>query len=278
MNAKRGYFSLVQFCPNPSRAEAVNLGVMLFCPEADFIAARMAVGNRAAAKLVGREGVDSAALNAAKRAIEHRLRVDRASFQTLDDFQQFVDTRANVLKLTSPRPLKVVEPEAELNGLFEELVGGRARRARKSLVFPQLDDLFSRLKQQGRARLDQTVTIPIFETPLHIPYIYPNGDLNLVKPQRFSNQESHAVKVAGHLAMKGDLLLRHGEDREGKKHLVIVTSFEPSGDGQVVRSRVNDILQEYKVKTIAEDHIAEFIAQIEQEAHSFTGGGDFDNT
>ena len=37
MNSKRGYYSLIQFCPEPSRAEAVNLGVLLFCPEAGFI-------------------------------------------------------------------------------------------------------------------------------------------------------------------------------------------------------------------------------------------------
>ena len=32
MTAKCGYYSLVQFYPNPSRAEAVNLGVVLFLP------------------------------------------------------------------------------------------------------------------------------------------------------------------------------------------------------------------------------------------------------
>ena len=69
MNAKRGYYSLVQFCPNPARAEAVNVGVILFCPEAGFLAARTSAGARAAAKLVGREGVDPAELEAAKQAI-----------------------------------------------------------------------------------------------------------------------------------------------------------------------------------------------------------------
>ena len=58
MAAKRGYFSLVQFCPNPSRAEAVNLGVILFCPDAGFLEAKMSAGNKPAMKLVGRAGVD----------------------------------------------------------------------------------------------------------------------------------------------------------------------------------------------------------------------------
>ncbi len=51
MSTKRGYYSLIQFCPNPSRAEAVNLGVLLFCPEAGFIGARTSATNQRAAKL-----------------------------------------------------------------------------------------------------------------------------------------------------------------------------------------------------------------------------------
>ena len=123
MNAKPAYYSLIQFCPDPSRAEAVNLGVLLFCPEAGFIGARTSASNERAAKLAGRQAIDSASLNSAKRAIERRLEVDRDSFQTLEDLQRFVDTRANALKLTQPRPVKVLDPAEDLVKLFEELVG-----------------------------------------------------------------------------------------------------------------------------------------------------------
>jgi hypothetical protein len=87
MNAKRGYYSLIQFCPDPSRAETVNLGVLLFCPEAGFIRAHTSASNRRAAKLIGPHKIDSASLNSAKRAMERRLEVDRESFQTLDVIQ-----------------------------------------------------------------------------------------------------------------------------------------------------------------------------------------------
>jgi hypothetical protein len=125
MAAKRGYYSLLQFCPDPSRAEVVNLGVVLFCPEVRFIAAKTAASNLRAAKLVGRSRFDSASLDAAKLAIERRLEVDRERFQTLEDFQYFVDTRANVLRLTTPRPVKVFDPEEDIRQLFDELVEGR---------------------------------------------------------------------------------------------------------------------------------------------------------
>ena len=267
MNAKRGYYSLVQFCPNPSRAEAVNLGVALFCPDADFLAARISAGNKAAAKLVGRTGVDPAALNAAKRAIERRLEVERASFQTLQDFQRFAETRANVLKLSAPRPIKVVEPARELDQLFQELVGGHPRRARERGVLPPLEDLFRRLEQEGRAQLNITVTIPLAGRRLHVPYAYRNGTVNLVKPQLFAEQEGPAIGAAMRLAIEGDLLQKRGEDEEGKKRLIVVSSFEPSGNGQELKSRVADILREYDVKSILDDEVPAFVAQVEQEAH-----------
>ena len=122
MKPKRGYYSLIQFCPDLSRLEAVNVGVVLFCPDADFIAARMSADNQRAEKLVDREELDEPALNSAKQAIEDRIEVDRASFQAYEDLQAFVNTRGNNLILTTPRPVKVFDPPRDLDNLFTELV------------------------------------------------------------------------------------------------------------------------------------------------------------
>lgn len=131
MKPKRGYYSLVQFCPNPSRLEAVNVGVVLFCPEAEFLDARTSSSNRRAEQLVGRGNLERAALNAAKRSIERRLEVDRESFKNVEDLRKFIDTRGNSLKLTESRPVKVVDPAEELEKLYEELVGGVSLRKRR---------------------------------------------------------------------------------------------------------------------------------------------------
>ena len=55
------------------------------------------------------------------------------------------------------------------------------------------------------------------------------------------------------LAMEGDLLQKHGADAEGAKRLIIVSSFKPNGNGQEMKGRVADILQEYNVKNITEE-------------------------
>jgi hypothetical protein len=272
MNAKKGYYSLIQFCPDASRLEAVNVGVLLFCPEAEFIAARTARSNQRAAKLVGRSALNTASLNAAKRAIVRRLQTDREAFARFEDLQKFVDSRGNVLKLTPPRPVKVFNPEVELNNLFDELVGGIARsQAEESATVPahaQLDVVFRSLKQQGRARLDWEITIPVLGRSLHVPYAYRNGIWNLVKPHYFSRQEGRALRAAERLAIEGDLLFRNPSDDNGKKKLVIISSFDEDQAISNLKSRVEHVLREYNVKTVPDSQVAQFLQEVEQEAHA----------
>jgi hypothetical protein len=267
MKPMRGYYSLIQFCPDASRLEAVNMGVLLFCPEANFIAARTTASNRRAAKLLGPGELNRAALNSAKRAFERRLEVDRASFQSLDDLQHFVDTRANILKLTAPRPVKVFDPCADIERLFGELVGGTPRRKRSKPVIPELDSLFRRLEQEGRARGEWEIVVPKLGRPITVPYAYRNGAWNLVKPYAFSSQEDPALRSAERLAIEGDLLARFGADEGGAKQLVVVTSFGPEAVSARLESRVRDVLNLYHVKTVTEGEIQQFAAQVDHEAH-----------
>ena len=43
--ANKAYYCLIQYCPDMSRLEAANVGVVLFCPEKGFLAARMSRDN-----------------------------------------------------------------------------------------------------------------------------------------------------------------------------------------------------------------------------------------
>ena len=42
----KGYFCLVQYCPDLARREVANVGVLLFSPEHDFLEARLVTGNQ----------------------------------------------------------------------------------------------------------------------------------------------------------------------------------------------------------------------------------------
>jgi hypothetical protein len=269
MKPKRGYYSLIQFCPDASRLEAVNVGVVLFCPDAAFLDARTSGDNRRAESLVGHGQLERRALNAAKRAIERRLQVDRDSFKDMDDPQKYIDTRGNWLKLTPRRPVKVFDPSNDLESLYAELVGGKSMRqkiAEEKQLFPVLQQTFEKLQSEGRAEIDKRVTIPILERTLSVPYAFSNGSLNLVKPQRFSHRAGASTNSAMRLALEGDLIKRHGTEQCSNARLIVVSSFEDESNADLV-NKINGLFHEYEVKNIDKQHVDEFVVEVEQEAH-----------
>jgi hypothetical protein len=263
MNAKRGYYSLIQFCPDPSRAEAVNVGVLLFCPELGFIAARNRRDNNRVKILVDPDTVDKASLNTAKQAIENRLEVERDTFKSLEDLQQFVNTRANILKLTPPRPVKVFDPAKDLEQLFKDLVGGIAREKSTHRSYsPKLKSLFNDLKTEGKAELNLDIKVPVIGNILHIPYKFNNEVPNFIKPCSFSPKDDQAIGRAQQLAIDGDLLHNNSVGK-----LVVVTTFEKTKYVAALRNRIDELFSQYNVEPIHEENIDSFISHVREVAH-----------
>ena len=114
MNPTKGYYSLIQYCPDHSRLEAANVGVLLFCPETRFIDACVARNNQRIVKFFGRGSFDPGRLDAAKQAVVTRLHVEAGTFGALSDLDRFIKTRGNEILITPPRPMKVRVPEEDL--------------------------------------------------------------------------------------------------------------------------------------------------------------------
>jgi hypothetical protein len=127
MRGYPAYYSLIQYCPDLSRAEAVNVGVLLFCPELGFVDARTSSRNDRVRRFFPSLNIDEARLNIMKRSIGRRLRAEPTRFEAVEDLIAFIDTRANEMVVTPPRPMQVVEPEADLARLYEELVSEPVR-------------------------------------------------------------------------------------------------------------------------------------------------------
>src|SRR5216684_2648897 len=121
MSPTKGHYSIIQYCPDPSRLEAVNIGVALFCPELRFLRAQFGRRKTRVRQLFGKQDWEFVALQ--QSAIEARLAREQEAFERLEDFEAYVSRRANALTLTSPRPIKVENPEAELKSLLRRLVG-----------------------------------------------------------------------------------------------------------------------------------------------------------
>ena len=54
----KGYYSIIQYCPDLSRLEAANIGVLLFCPEVRFIRAKTSAGNDRIRRFFGTDILD----------------------------------------------------------------------------------------------------------------------------------------------------------------------------------------------------------------------------
>ncbi len=270
MDTNRGYYCLIQFCPDPSRAEAVNLGVLLFCPERGFIKAELSSSNQRARRIVSTDIFDSESINRAKMSIQSRLEVDHYSFKTLDDLQHFVDTRANILKLTQPRPIKVIDPQKDLINLFKELVGGPAIEiVRKKVTFPELDHFFQGLAHNGRARLNEEIKVPVVGTSIRFPYTFQNEIPNLVKPCDFSIQEEQAIHRAQYLAIVGDLFNKKVSQSE-RKNLIVVSNFHRNNNPSI-ENRINELFKCYEIENYQRDRISEFMSHVESIAHQIPG-------
>lgn len=165
METSKGYYSLIQYCPDLSRLEAANIGVVLFCPERGFLRAKLAQGNDRVRRFFGSQDNDWTQINAIKNAIVNRLEVTGKDFKTIDDLTTFISTRANEVQLTAPRAMKVSDPEKDLDELFDKLVGGRSRQPLKHSVPPVEKALERTFRDSGVEELirrDVTVMVPAF--------------------------------------------------------------------------------------------------------------------
>ncbi len=269
MNTSKGHYCLIQFCPNPSRAEAINVGVLLFCPEQGFIGARTARGNQRIAGFFHRTTFNKHQLNAAKKAIEKRLEVEREQFKTLDDLQRFIDTRANQIVITQPRSVRVENPESDLAELFSELVGEEAKPGIEPSVsptLPVLDETFRRLLPSERVQIDPPAfEVPVYEQKITAKYTYQNGALNLVKPEAFPTDESKAARRALLLAAEGDLIVRHCKEPGEEARLIVVSANAGDEAADRIEVRVARLFGEYKVRFVRRSEVDGFAREVERD-------------
>ena len=110
MPAHQGYFCLIQYCPDRGRMEAVNVGLVLFCPALDLLEVRVTERDDRAARLFGADRVRLDNLDHGKQAVVNRLRGADSRPRILEELKHFVDTRGNDVILTPPRSMRVEEP------------------------------------------------------------------------------------------------------------------------------------------------------------------------
>jgi len=264
MNATKGYFCLVQYCPDIARREAANVGVVLFCPELRFIRAKMMKTNRRIRKFFGEEADNYQHLNAMKDALAKRLEVEKAEFNVLEDLQRFVATRANKVILTRPNPVKVFDPEQDLAALFKELVDEPAKQLTVCAALPlrkRLDALLADEAVKPFLQTNLKVQVSTMNEILEVPYGFQNGRFNLIRPVEFTQQSDSRIKNAACVhAVEGLSLFRHPDPQLGNMQLVVVADF--SNVASDAANSVKSIFVEGEVRMFTSDRLDDLKTEI----------------
>lgn len=265
MGATRGFFSLVQFCPDLDRGEGANVGVVLVVPGAAFAEVRFAADNEGPKQRFGADSFDDARLSAAKRALEGRIREHAASLGSAEALERFGRLEGNHLLLTPPKTMLVEHPAAELDELYERLVHVDPKRRRRQSM-PDLDALFA--SKLGGVPLQRDVVVDLAELgTLRVPYAYQNGVLNLVRPEGFPRDDDGASRKANDLAVKGHIIATRSKAAGHLQQLVVVGAFDPALPG-ATRRRVEFVLRNHDARLVDVDDIDDFVAEVRREAHA----------
>ena len=255
MNPSKGYYSIIQYCPDLMLGEVANVGVLLFCPERGFLKALTNRNNRRIKQIFGSEGLDLTRINTLKKGLEERLSLLGEEIRTVEELQQFISTRANLFHLTTPRPMKVFNPEEDLQSLFQRVFGvpvekGEAKKKFRDFVGERLlvPELGSKVYQ------DIKVNVPALDKDMTVPFGYQNGRFNLIIPVQFeaANPEqsvSHACKYT----VQGRSLYDNPHPQYGPLQLLIVGKFR-ANDNETP-NRVKRVLDSCQIKNFRNDQL-----------------------
>lgn len=266
----RAFYSVVQYCPNRFRAEAVNVGLVLLCVDPHGVRVRMTDNHDRVRKLFAIDRSDSTNLKVSTDGFKSRIEKSAEEFRTSDDLAQFAASRANDLRLTEPRLAKVENLDDDFERLFAELVESSSTRAladaSPAAVLPlELGRVFYQLQQARKIWKPGSVIVPVYKRKLEIPYAYRNGVINFVKPHVFPATR-RAETQAATLAVNGDLIRKHPFN--GERHqLIVVSTQETAEQEREINEHVQPLFNEYGVRLVRPQDADAFASEVERTAH-----------
>lgn len=266
----RGFYSVVQYCPDRFRAETVNIGLVLYCEEPRFLRARIVDHHRRLRRIFGVSGKTLTTVRLSERNLLYRINEGGADIATLDDLKQYVATRANDLRLTEPRLAMVTDFEADFARLFAQLVeeqstSALADESPTEVLPPRLGEVFYRLQQSQKIWKPGTITVPVRKRKIEIPYAYRNGVINFVKPHVFPANK-RAETQAATLTVNGQLIQKHPIDGEMHK-LIVVSTQEDAEQSREISDHVAPLFRDLGVRLVRPRDVDAFAAEVEASAH-----------
>jgi hypothetical protein len=162
----RGFYSVVQYCPDRFRAEAVNVGLVLLCIDPHAVRVEMTSNHDRVRRLFAIGKPDLKNLKVSTQGLTSRIENSADELRTSEDLAAFAASRANDLRLTEPRLAKLDNIEDDFERLFAQLVEQHstvalADTSPAAVLPPKLGEVFYRLQQAKKIWQPGTITVPV---------------------------------------------------------------------------------------------------------------------
>lgn len=266
----RGYYSLVQFCPDAARLEVANIGVVVFSEAQRYFGVKVSSDNQRISQMFGRGKRDLGRLRISKHAFEERLLDECRTPKHIEDLKKLAVLQVNHIRMTDFMPCRLTNnPEDDLNMLFSELVNVKVRKTDRQIskneLVGTLEREFSAPALTPLVQRDISVTIPVFRRETTVPFAYQNGRLNLINPVVFPKSESALENRAALFAVEGQSIYSNPDRVHGELQLLIVGSFRGNDSGHI--EMATNILKEHNVRFYRNDQIGELVDEIKTHGH-----------
>ncbi len=275
MQPRKGHYSLIQFCPDRGRAEAVNVGLVLFVPAERRLEVRMAKTSKRVQQIFGKGAIDPWWLKTVRESFEHGLMTEHRAgrFASAEDLNRYFATLGNDIIATPARPTQVDDAPASLERLYARFVEAAAVGVEEVMiptVVKPLDDAFRRLSDRlVPVRFAQRFTIPGYPHQLQADYVYPNGEANLVRLLRIAESPARAFDHAIKLGGESVVVKRHLRVDNRAARLVVVAAPLLTGSKVTeTEAKLADLYGDFPdAQWVPSSRIPEFAQGVEAVAH-----------
>lgn len=268
MSQTRSFYSIMQYVPDSGRAEAANVGVVLFVPAERRIEIRTSPNLERVRKFFAPGKPQLQRVQLGIEALKNRLYMGKEEFTDESAFAQFVAARADVVRLTAPRLAMISAAVSDLNDLYADLVGdvesGRQLADSMEVLPTRVAEVLGRLEAAHKVWRPGAISIPKSRRKFEVDFAYQNGVLNYVKTEALAGNvriESRLEK----LGFNGQLIHEH-PPQVGQSQRLVVLSSDPAASREV-EDRFESTLSEFHVRFVPYRHADDFATEIEQTAH-----------
>ncbi len=116
-----GFYSVIQFCPDAARQEAVNVGVVLFDTHTGYVGVKFTPTVERIRKFFGNV-IDTAQLKVLGESVQQMFEREKQLLASADSFRALGERQANELRFTPPRKIAFGHPQTVLEAIYQRLV------------------------------------------------------------------------------------------------------------------------------------------------------------